>query len=378
MPTAAASTAVSGWTAERVETDGDAYFAAVLADITAAERQVTVEVYILEDDAIGRALVTALEAAQARGVEVHLLVDGIGSAAWISGRPETSIPWRIYHPPPWLVVGAPLPDALRFINRRNHRKVCVIDGRHAWVGSFNWERLHSRNEVGDQAWRDTAARVSGPAVSTLGRAFTTAWRQSWRSTRRKRALVPAIAWRRGLGEVEICGPVRLNANRTLRRRQWKDLLARVGQARTRVWITTPYFVPSDDLLRTLTTADAHCDVRLILPQRNDHRFMGWVASVYAERLLRAGVRIWIHPTMIHAKTWVIDDRGLVGSSNLNSRSLRFDLEADVWLDQPASVTALADAFTADCARSIEIPRSARPPWWMRLLGNTFLLMRRYL
>ncbi len=368
----------TGWITEQVETDGDHYFAAVIADIAAATRQVTVETYILVDDAIGRTLIATLEAAQARNVEVQLLVDGIGSAAWIAARPQTLIRWRIYHPPPWLVVGAPLPDTLRFINRRNHRKICVIDHQLAWVGSFNWERSHSRSELGDLAWRDTAARVSGPAVATLSQAFTAAWRQSWHSNKRVGPLIPAIPWRRALGEVDIRGPVRLNANRTLRRRQWKDLLRHLDQARERVWITTPYFVPSEDLLKSLIAAAGRCDVRMVLPQRNDHCFMTWVAAVYGERLLRAGVRIWVHPTMIHAKTWLLDGRGLVGSSNLNSRSLRFDLEADVWLDQPGSITALHETFTADCARSFELPRSARPPWWMRLLGNTFLLARRWL
>lgn len=368
----------SAWNTEHLETDGDSYFAAVLKDIASAERQVTVETYILIDDAIGQALLCSLEAAHARGVEVRLLVDGIGSAAWISARPKTLIRWRIYHPPPWLVVGARIPDTLRFINRRNHRKVCVIDGEIAWVGSFNWERSHSRRELGDQAWRDTAARVTGQAVIVLSRAFTTAWRQSWHSTKRVGPLLPAIHWRRGLGKVAVDGPIRVNANRTLRRRQWKDLLRHVDTMHERIWITTPYFVPSDDLLQTMTKAAGRCEVRLLVPQRNDHLFMTWVAAVYTERLLRAGVRIWVHPTMIHAKTWLLDQRGLVGSSNLNSRSLRFDLEADVWLDHPNSVTALHESFIADCARSMELPITARPPWWMRWLGNTFLLARRWL
>ncbi len=370
---------IGGWTEERVETDGDTYFAAVLADIATAVNCVTVETYILADDAIGQALITALEAALDRGVDVQLLVDGVGASGWVASRPPTPIRWRIYHPPPWLVVGAPLPDAFRLINRRNHRKVCVIDDRVAWVGSFNWERSHSRRELGELAWRDTGARVIGPDVATLSRAFDVAWGQSWRSVRRHRPLLlPAAPWSHRLGDIDIDGPVRLNTSRHLRRRQWRDLRQRVARAQQRVWMTTPYFVPPEDLLETLCAAAKQCDVRLIVPQRNDHCFMTWVAAVSSERLLRAGVRIWVHPTMIHAKTWVLDNRGLVGSSNLNSRSLRFDLEADVWLDQPSSVTALTEVFQADCARSIELPRTARPPWWMRALGNTFLLMRRYL
>ena len=123
------------WTEERVETDGDTFFAAVLADIAAAVHCVTVETYILAADPIGQALLTGLEAAHDRGVDVQLLVDGVGAGSWVASRPQTRIRWRIYHPPPWLVVGAPLPDAFRMLNRRNHRTVCILDDRVAWRAS---------------------------------------------------------------------------------------------------------------------------------------------------------------------------------------------------------------------------------------------------
>ena len=75
---------------------------------------------------------------------------------------------------------------------------------------------------------------------------------------------------------------------------------------------------------------------------------------------------------------LIDDVGLVGSSNLNSRSLLFDLEADVWLHQPTSIATLSEAFAADCVMAREIPKGRRLSWRWRILGNFFLLMRRWL
>ena len=375
------------WSSERICTDGDCYFASLIADIAAAQRSVDLEVYILEDDAVGRSILDALTAAKARGVAVRLLVDGVGAAHWIAavGRGFRGCPWRVYHPMPWTLIGTYLPTALAMQsrltaftlgNRRNHRKTCVIDETVAWIGSFNLERRHSRAAAGDAVWRDTAARVEGPPVEFLTRAFQHTWKQSWRFGTRH--LLPSIDLRGRGPKVDASQPVRLNGRRSMRRRLWKDLLLRIARARERVWITTPYFVPTKDLLRALEIAAQHADVRLLLPAVNDVAFMPWIAGIYAPRLRAAGIRLWAYPRMVHAKTQVIDGLGLVGSSNLNSRSLFFDLEADVWLGDPASVTALAEAFEADCTISREIPADARPAWWRCWLGSTALLARRWM
>lgn len=375
------------WSSERICSEGDTYFAALVADIAAAQHSVDLQVYILEDDEIGRLVTEALAAAQARGVAVRLLVDGVGAAGWITavGRTFRGCSWRVYHPMPWTLLGTYLPTTLALqsrltgftlANRRNHRKTCVIDETVAWVGSFNLERRHSRTATGDTAWRDTAARVEGPAVEFLTRAFQHTWKQSWRFGARH--LLPSLDLRGRGPKVDPSQPVRLNGRRSLRRLLWKDLLLRIARAERRVWITTPYFVPTNDLLKALEIAARRADVRLLLPAVNDVAFMPWIAAIYAPRLRAAGVRLWAYPRMVHAKTQVIDDTGLVGSSNLNSRSLLFDLEADVWVAQPQSIAALTEAFEADCGISSEIPADHKPAWWRCWLGSTFLLARRWM
>ena len=372
------------WSAERIVSDGDEYFAALVADIAAAQTSIDLESYIVEDDEVGKLVIGALADAAARGVAVRLLVDGHGAQNWIhaSGQTFRGCPWRIFHPLPWLVLRTYLPtlrtiagrwQALRWINRRNHRKTCVIDGAIAWVGSFNLERRHSRAAVGDAAWRDTAVRVSGPEVLLLTAAFNVAWSRSWRFGRR--FLVPPVRHRMREKPMASDTPVRLNTTRGTRRRQWRVLLLRIAGSKQRVWITTPYFVPTEDLLKALTRAAKHADVRLLLPLVNDVPFMPFVASIYVGRLRAAGVRIWAYPHMVHAKTQLLDDRGLVGSSNLNSRSLRFDLEADVWVTKPDTITALAEAFERDCAVARELPADIRAPWHWRVAG-WFLLFGR--
>ena len=375
------------WSSELVVTDGDVYLDRMLADIASARTTIDLESYIVEADEIGTRITEALSAATSRGVAVRFLVDGNGALSWIQGPGATfrACPWRIYHPVPWTVLRTYLPtlrqllnrlQAFRFANRRNHRKTCVIDGCIGWIGSFNLERRHYRSLAGDDAWRDTAVRVEGESVALITQAFTVTWKQSWRYG--KRFLLPATGLRGRLPRVDFSSPVRLNSTRRLRRRLWLDLLQRIRHARGRVWITTPYFVPNEDLLRALTAAAKHADVRLLLPAVNDIGVMPYIAGVYFARLDAAGVRVWAYPRMVHAKTMLIDDVGLVGSSNLNSRSLLFDLEADVWLHQPTSIATLNEAFVADCAMAQEIPKGRRLSWRWHILGNFFLLMRRWL
>jgi len=375
------------WSSELVVTDGDDYLAGLLADIQSARQTIDLESYIVEGDEIGSQITAALSAATGRGVEVRFLVDGNGALSWIQGPGATfrGCPWRIYHPVPWTVLRTFLPtmqqliarlQAFRFANRRNHRKTCVVDGTIAWVGSYNLERRHYKSLAGEDAWRDTAVRVEGAAAGLITEAFSVTWKRSWRYG--KRFLLPSAVLRSKQPQIDFSSPVRLNSTRRMRRRLWADLLQRIRHARGRVWITTPYFVPNEDLLQALTEAAKHADVRLLLPAVNDIGFMPYIAAVYFSRLHAAGVRVWAYPRMVHAKTMLIDDVGLVGSSNLNSRSLLFDLEADVWVHQPTSIATLAETFAADCLAARENPKGHVPSLRWRILGNLFLLMRRWL
>ena len=175
----------SPWTSEQVWTDGDAWFADLLAAIAAARARVWLETYILAPDALGARVVAALRAAAARGCDVRLLVDGIGAAAWLRACPacDPGIPLRVWNPLPWAAARrAGMQRRWRWlaaINRRDHRKVCLIDADEAWVGSFNVDGCHLRELSGDAAWRDSGARVRGAGAGELQAAIEHAWRRAW-------------------------------------------------------------------------------------------------------------------------------------------------------------------------------------------------------
>jgi cardiolipin synthase len=374
------------WRSERVVTEFDDYLTQLEADLAAARTAILMEVYIFGDDEPGARVVAALTAAAARGVQVRLMVDGAGSLTWIRHRAAAAsagLDLRIYHPLPWLTTGPLHPGAwwrvlsgLRRLNRRNHRKVCVIDDAVAWVGSMNIERRHSRACCGDDAWRDAVARIEGGPVELLEAAFSAAWRRAWRVHGRR--LRPAFTWRPLHVHAPPGAAVRLNHGFRLRRRYWRELLARIAAARGRVWLANAYFVPRGDLIRALGAAAANgADVRVLTPGRSDLWFMPLVAAVFADRLARLGVHLHQYqPAMLHAKVAIIDGWVTVGSTNLNSRSLNHDLEADVVLAEPASRTVLEEHFTEGLAQSVELTaRTHRPGLLTRLVGNTVLILR---
>ncbi len=378
------------WDSEQVWNDGDGFFAALSAALATARTSLDLETYILADDHLGAEVTAALASAAARGVAVRLTVDGIGSLAWLRSQgPLTlaagGIAVRTYHPT--LLTGGmynenrqglgALLDIFSRLNRRNHRKVCIIDGTTAFVGSMNCTAEHFARLSGSAAWRDTGAQVTGRAVGELAAAFSITWRKA-------RSVTPS---RHRLHEPKptvppASGLVRLNTTRRQRRALWQDLSARIHAARVRVWLTTAYFVPRRRLLSALVTAAQQgCDVRLLVGERSDHPLMFLVAQAFLHLLRRRGVRILLYqPCILHAKNVLIDDWATVGSTNLNHRSALHDLEADVVLTSPAALATLEQGWARDSerARMLTDEDWRDLPVWKRLLGRLTLLVRHWL
>jgi cardiolipin synthase A/B len=380
------------WTKEFISDDGDWYIDQLERDIAAARESIFLEVYILSPDDIGTRVIAALSSAVKRGVRVYLAVDGIGSAEWVSqsaaAASRAGIAVRVYHPPPWVVARFSVSTRqrlasagfwLRYINRRNHRKVCVIDKRVAYVGSMNLTRVHMRSLMGDAYWRDVVARVEGPAIAVLITAFIAAWRKGWRV--KGNQLYPSFSLRRPHVHLDMQHVVRLNHGMWQRRRYYRDLLQRIRSANNRVWIANAYFVPQNSLMLALGDAVKNgAEVHLLLSQHSDVWFMPYVSATFLARLQRAGVHVHVYlPGILHMKTMLIDDWASVGSTNLNNRSLRHDLEADVVLTRDETRRTLERIFSDGFAQAHDV--TAKPvhlPWWVHWYGAFFLLLRRWL
>lgn len=379
----------STWDEARVFHEGDRFFDELEGEIRKAARSVFLESYIFATDRVGQRVLSVLAQAVARGVDVRVIVDGIGSGSWLSDlrrkTGESGIALKVFHEPPWVrwwrrATEGRRPQRVgggRFfqrINRRDHRKVCIIDEAVAFAGSMNVIDYHLRSMVGAAAWRDTGVRVRGAEVAVLVESFNDLWlgkRRALSLGRRERAR------RRRSGEL-----VRLNARRRERRENYLDLLVRIVGSERRVWIENAYFVPDGSLLRVLrVAAEAGVDVKIVVPAFSDVVFIPWVASAFHLGLLTAGVRVFEYTkSVLHAKTMLIDDWGLVGSSNLNHRSLLHDLEVDIVVADPTACAQLERQFVVDCGDCVEITLEnwRHRPLGERLVGRLLLAVRHWL
>lgn len=365
---------------EMVFSQANEYFSALLKDIAQASSSINLETYIFDFDSLGKQVAEHLAAASRRGVAVRLMVDGVGSTSWDGNMTrqleQAGIQVRIFRPLPWktgqwkwvrphLSWLAKLQHLWGSIKRRNHRKICLIDGRIAWIGSFNVSMNHLPKDQGGKGWRDTAVRLEGINVDELQYAFNSAWVDDSSLFPRKIFAAPHF---------------RLNYIR--RRKLRRDLLQRIAHCQSRIWITNAYFVPDSSLLRYLKKAGrSNVDVRLLLAGSSDVFFIPWAAASFYKTLFISGVHIFEYKERIlHAKVMIVDDWMTVGSTNLDYLSFFQNFEADVVLRLPESKIVIEKQFLDDISQSREIflydlPKSA---WWKKLLGFLLLYLKRWL
>ena len=362
---------------EQIYTDATDYFEGLIDAINQAKHSVDLEVYIFDNDTLSSRVAQALETAARRGVKVRLLTDGVGACSdfsFIADKLiEAGVQVRIYHPLPWHLEQWRLSlteskglekfiTLLGLINKRDHRKLLIIDQRIVWLGSFNISQKHLPHQQQGENWRDTAIEINGMDLEAVQIAFDTCWYK-----RKKRQAVLHLPRT----------PFMFNFTRSLRTRQRKRLLKRIEQASDKIWITNAYFVPDKRLLKALIFASYRkVDVRILLPGNSDIFFIPWASSYFYGKLLKAGARIYEYQDrMLHAKTIIIDDWASIGSSNLNSRSLHHDLELDYSLQLTSSKETLSKNFQEDLrhAKELDAISFEQKRLWQRVMGGLLVL-----
>lgn len=339
----------------RVYTEGDRLYAAMLAAIRSARHSVELESYIFADDEVGRRFIEVLSARARAGVMVRVTLDAVGSLFWGSRAVEKALSrggvhvhW--FHRWSWR---APL----RY-NRRNHRKLLVVDGKKGFFGGFNIHRQNSRAAYGETRWRDTHLEVQGPLAMDLQTLFDALWRR-----RQRRSPVTLAA-----------GGNQLITNYSRRGRQFLHMLftSKFATARQSIHLTTPYFVPDYRTRRGLMrAAQRGVDVRLLVPHKNNERVAQWAAHAAYANLLAAGVHIHEYlPRMLHAKTLVVDGEWCsVGTANLDYRSFFLNYELNLASEDPVLVGTLERQFRQDLTESalVRSRRWAKRSWLLRPL-----------
>lgn len=258
---------------------------------------------------------------------------------------------------------------MRF-NSRNHRKLVVLDENIVYVSSANICYCHLKKEEGGLNWRDTSVRLENVDTSNLQAAFSRAWNHV-----PLRLKIQRVFRRQPIPDKIFL----LNFTWYQRRRNYRSLIHKIYQAKHTIWITSAYFVPDQRILTALhKAAKRKVDVRLLLTHVSDVPITTLVAATFYGSLFKNGVKIYEYmPSMLHAKSLIIDDWYSVGSTNLNSRSLFYDYEIDVSIQTEEAKTILRQQFLKDLEESRQISWDdiKRQAFLKRLVGHLLLVMR---
>ncbi|MCE9659655.1 MAG: PLDc N-terminal domain-containing protein [Burkholderiales bacterium] len=334
----------AAYDALRIHADGAEARRAALELIGGATRTIDVCTFILARDGLGDEIAAALRARAEQGVAVRLLIDGIG--AWLGGRLDLDALRRsgvevVKFVPPFRSI-------LRGrANLRNHRKMVVVDAARLWCGGRNFADEYFEGDparragktLRNHAWHDLSFDLGGELAVQACELFEKDWAYATRTPPLARCPAPHViaASDAPLAQLVPSGPEQVDDT------VQSLLVSGCFMARRRVLVVTPYFIPDATLLMALTLAARRgVQIDIVLPRRSNHH----LADVARHRPLRdlaaAGARIWFEPFMQHAKAIVIDDQlALVGSANLDLRSLFLNYELMVAFYEPADVRRFA-------------------------------------
>ena len=333
---------------------------ALLREINAAQHHVHLEYYIFEPDQTGTRLLNALTAKARAGVEVRLLVDAICSPALLSRKHRQLLTTLLDAGGEYAVFHPTRLDRLRpLVNLRTHRKIVVVDGHVGLMGGINVTDDENENVRPHDAYRDTHLLLRGGAVRWLQYLFLQDWQYAnGKPPRGEQSLLPDVAPGGLPVQIVASGP---DTDGEAIHRAMIDAL---NMARQRIWLATPYFVPTEPALLALVNAALRgVQVKLIVPQRSDSRIVTAAARSYYKELQDAGALVFEYSgRMFHAKTLLVDEHyGMVGSANFDNRSFRLNFEVAAAVYDRTFNTQLADMFEADLSECKLVPTHRRPP-----------------
>ena len=322
---------------------GDEGYPVMLEAIENSQRSVVLSTYIFRADVAGTQFIDALIRAARRGVEVRVLIDGVGGGYFTS---TTYRRLRRARVPVARFMHSSLPWRMPFLNLRSHKKVLSVDGRVAFAGGLNIGRENLTRQHPAHPVIDTHFRFEGPVVAQLIEVFADDWSFTTGEQLAGERWFPAIEPVTGgqsIARVVTSGP-----DQDLEKIEFVILEA-MACARSSVKIMTPYFLPDERIMTGLALAAFRgVAVDVVLPEHSNHPTLDWGTRAQIGPLLAAGCRLWTHPAPFdHSKLMTVDDTWcLVGSSNWDVRSFRLNFELDLEVYDPmlaARINALIGA-----------------------------------
>lgn len=302
--------------------NGDNAYPAMLVAIRRAQESINLSSYIFDAEGIGSEFVQQLSAAAERGVEVRVLIDALGE------KYSRISPTKAFHGSQVrLARYLPLRHGA-YINLRNHRKLLIVDGREAFTGGMNIRGRHMLSQTNPgQAMLDVHFSVQGPVVADLQRSFL----EDWFFVTGARLDLPLF-----FPIIEPAGNALVRCVSDGPDKEFRKLeqiiMGALSCSTRSVRIMTPYFIPERSMVSALITAALRgVDIRIVLPGRNNLPFVQWAGQAMLGELLTSGIKIYYQPPpFVHSKLLLVDEIwSLIGSANLDTRSLRLNFELNL-------------------------------------------------
>jgi cardiolipin synthase len=342
--------------------NGEATFASILEGIASAEHYILFQFYMIHDDGLGRRVQQALMARAREGVQVRVLYDEVGSsglpAAYVEALEAAGAEVSAFKPTQgW---------RNRFqLNFRNHRKMVVVDGRVAWVGGHNVGDEYLGLDPDFSPWRDTHVRIEGPAALQVQLTILSDWYWATRE-------IPPLSWephRAADGNKRVMilptSPTRHLETASL------FFVSAISAARERIWLSAPYFVPDEAVIKALQLAALRgVDVRIITTGKGDSLPVYLAAFHYIYQLRHLGIRFYAYePGFLHEKVMLVDDSlSTVGTHNFDNRSFRLNFEVGAVIYDREFASEMETMLEQDFAhaRVIEAENLEQEPLWRRI------------
>ncbi len=323
----------------RLLATGEDAYSALIDLCRSAKTDLDVLFYIVARDEVGIAFVNELTARAQQGVRVRLLMDRLGNL-----KPPRAALEALKAAGGEVLFFSPLllrPDS-GHLNLRNHRKMVIADGTQVFAGGMNVGSDYMGPGDSAERWTDLAYRLDGPAVGTFRDVFRSDWARAGGASGHPDTPPVGPTDATALAQLVPSGPD--TAGDPLH----DGLVNAIHTASHRVWIVTPYFLPTEFLDNALTIAARRgVDVRILLPRKSNQHMADFARGAYLREMQDAGCQVlFFQHGMIHAKTGIIDDFGYVGSANFDVRSMLLNFETALFMYDPGSVAALVDWYQA--------------------------------
>lgn len=324
-------------------TDGTDFFISLLRDIGQATHHIHLETYIICDDPLGRLLADALADKARQGVEVRFIYDDVGCwnvpNSFFEQMRNAGIDVHAFMP-------VKFPAFTSKVNYRNHRKLCVIDGKIGYIGGMNIAMRYVKGCNG-RAWRDTHMRIRGGAVYGIQRAFLVDWFFVDRTLVTNRCYYPMLDGSINndcIMQVVTSSPIS----------PWPEMMQGyvriLLEAKRYVYMETPYFLPTEPVMLAMRTAAlAGVDVRLMVPLHSDAKFVEWASRPYIQEAADSGVKVYLYKAGFnHSKLLVSDDSlSTCGSTNIDFRSFENNFESNVFIYDCGMAQRIKAVFIGD-------------------------------